>query len=80
MFFQISLISVFVNAGPPRMSPKSQRTPRPHRVASCRGGGPPPADYMPQGSSVDVSAPALARNNPSAGTWSSVVSGGKPGF
>ncbi|XP_026067019.1 ataxin-2-like isoform X2 [Carassius auratus] len=56
--------------GPPRMSPKSQRTPRPHRVASCRGG-----DYMSQGASVDVSAPPPTRNSPSGGTWSSVVSG-----
>ncbi|XP_050965737.1 ataxin-2 isoform X8 [Labeo rohita] len=64
-----------VNGGPPRMSPKSQRTPRPHRVASCRGGGPPPPDYMSQGASVDVSAPPPTRNSPSGGTWSSVVSG-----
>ncbi|XP_048044225.1 ataxin-2 isoform X6 [Megalobrama amblycephala] len=61
--------------GPPRMSPKSQRTPRPHRVASCRGGGPPPPDYMSPGASVEVSAAPLARNSPSGGTWSSVVSG-----
>ncbi|XP_016416616.1 ataxin-2-like isoform X9 [Sinocyclocheilus rhinocerous] len=61
--------------GPPRMSPKSQRTPRPHRVASCRGGGPPPTDYMSQGASVEVSAPPPTRNSPSGGTWSSVVSG-----
>uniref|UniRef100_A0A671M9E0 Ataxin-2-like n=1 Tax=Sinocyclocheilus anshuiensis TaxID=1608454 RepID=A0A671M9E0_9TELE len=64
-----------VNGGPPRMSPKSQRTPRPHRVASCRGGGPPPPDYMSQGASVEVSAPPPTRNSPSGGTWSSVVSG-----
>lgn len=76
-FLQSSLIPVFVNAGPPRMSPKSQRTPRPHRVASCRGGGPPPPDYMSQGASVEVSAPPPTRNSPSGGTWSSVVSGGK---
>ncbi|KAK7164881.1 hypothetical protein R3I94_003308 [Phoxinus phoxinus] len=63
-----------VNGGPPRMSPKSQRTPRPHRVPSCRGGGPPP-DYMSPVSSMEVSAPPLARNSPSGGTWSSVVSG-----
>uniref|UniRef100_A0A8C1JYS1 Ataxin 2 n=1 Tax=Cyprinus carpio TaxID=7962 RepID=A0A8C1JYS1_CYPCA len=63
--------------GPPRMSPKSQRTPRPHRVASCRGGGPPSSDYMSQGASVEVSAPPPTRNSPSGGTWSSVVSGAK---
>lgn len=64
-----------VNGGPPRMSPKSQRTPRTHRVASCRGGGPSGADFMSQGSSGEVSAPPPARSSPSGGTWSSVVSG-----
>ncbi|XP_076853690.1 ataxin-2 isoform X3 [Brachyhypopomus gauderio] len=59
--------------GPPRMSPKSQRTPRTHRVPSCRGGGPPGADFMSQGASVDSTPPA--RSSPSGGTWSSVVSG-----
>ncbi|TRY88021.1 hypothetical protein DNTS_028273 [Danionella cerebrum] len=61
--------------GPPRMSPKSQRTPRPHRVSTGRGGGPPQPDYMLQGASVDVGANPPTRNNPSGGTWSSVVSG-----
>ncbi|XP_055055952.2 ataxin-2 isoform X2 [Misgurnus anguillicaudatus] len=60
--------------GPPRMSPKSQRTPRPHRVPSCRGGGPPSGDFMSQGAS-ELSTPPPARNSPSGGTWSSVVSG-----
>ncbi|TRZ04183.1 hypothetical protein DNTS_007801, partial [Danionella cerebrum] len=64
-----------VNGGPPRMSPKSQRTPRPHRVSTGRGGGPPQPDYMLQGASVDVGANPPTRNNPSGGTWSSVVSG-----
>uniref|UniRef100_A0A3B4DQG7 Sm domain-containing protein n=1 Tax=Pygocentrus nattereri TaxID=42514 RepID=A0A3B4DQG7_PYGNA len=64
-----------VNGGPPRMSPKSQRTPRGHRVASCRGGGPPGTDFMSQGASAEVSAPPPARSSPSGGTWSSVVSG-----
>nr|XP_055055957.1 ataxin-2 isoform X7 [Misgurnus anguillicaudatus] len=63
-----------VNGGPPRMSPKSQRTPRPHRVPSCRGGGPPSGDFMSQGAS-ELSTPPPARNSPSGGTWSSVVSG-----
>uniref|UniRef100_A0AAR2KBJ7 Sm domain-containing protein n=1 Tax=Pygocentrus nattereri TaxID=42514 RepID=A0AAR2KBJ7_PYGNA len=63
--------------GPPRMSPKSQRTPRGHRVASCRGGGPPGTDFMSQGASAEVSAPPPARSSPSGGTWSSVVSGAK---
>ncbi|KAG9261673.1 ataxin-2 isoform X3 [Astyanax mexicanus] len=61
--------------GPPRMSPKSQRTPRTHRVASCRGGGPSGADFMSQGASGEVTAPPPARSSPSGGTWSSVVSG-----
>ncbi|XP_035386028.1 ataxin-2 isoform X2 [Electrophorus electricus] len=64
-----------VNGGPPRMSPKSQRTPRTHRVASCRGGGASGADFMSQGASVEVSTPVPARSSPSGGTWSSVVSG-----
>uniref|UniRef100_A0A3B1JIM4 Ataxin 2 n=1 Tax=Astyanax mexicanus TaxID=7994 RepID=A0A3B1JIM4_ASTMX len=64
-----------VNGGPPRMSPKSQRTPRTHRVASCRGGGPSGADFMSQGASGEVTAPPPARSSPSGGTWSSVVSG-----
>ncbi|XP_051531007.1 ataxin-2-like isoform X5 [Myxocyprinus asiaticus] len=64
-----------VNGGPPRMSPKSQRTPRPHRGASCRGGGPHTVDFMSQGASVEVSTHPPARNSPSGGTWSSVVSG-----
>ncbi|XP_057209631.1 ataxin-2 isoform X6 [Triplophysa rosa] len=63
-----------VNGGPPRMSPKSQRTPRPHRVASCRGCGPPAGDFMSQGA-AEGSAPPPARSSPSGGTWSSVVSG-----
>uniref|UniRef100_A0A8B9JI46 Ataxin 2 n=1 Tax=Astyanax mexicanus TaxID=7994 RepID=A0A8B9JI46_ASTMX len=63
--------------GPPRMSPKSQRTPRTHRVASCRGGGPSGADFMSQGASGEVTAPPPARSSPSGGTWSSVVSGGE---
>uniref|UniRef100_A0A8B9JHU6 Ataxin 2 n=1 Tax=Astyanax mexicanus TaxID=7994 RepID=A0A8B9JHU6_ASTMX len=63
--------------GPPRMSPKSQRTPRTHRVASCRGGGPSGADFMSQGASGEVTAPPPARSSPSGGTWSSVVSGAK---
>uniref|UniRef100_A0A4W4HA90 Sm domain-containing protein n=1 Tax=Electrophorus electricus TaxID=8005 RepID=A0A4W4HA90_ELEEL len=66
-----------VNGGPPRMSPKSQRTPRTHRVASCRGGGASGADFMSQGASVEVSTPVPARSSPSGGTWSSVVSGGE---
>ncbi|XP_030630584.1 ataxin-2 isoform X2 [Chanos chanos] len=64
-----------VNGGPPRMSPKSQRTPRTHRVASSRGSGPPGVDYISQSASGEVSTPPPARSSPSGGTWSSVVSG-----
>ncbi|XP_066515576.1 ataxin-2-like isoform X3 [Hoplias malabaricus] len=62
-------------AGPPRMSPKSQRTPRTHRVPPCRGSGPPGADFMSQGAAGEISTPPPARSSPSGGTWSSVVSG-----
>ncbi|XP_058231284.1 ataxin-2 isoform X9 [Hemibagrus wyckioides] len=62
--------------GPPRMSPKSQRTPRAHRMPSCRGAGPPGVDFMSQGASGEASTTPPARSSPSGGTWSSVVSGG----
>ncbi|XP_012677642.1 ataxin-2 isoform X8 [Clupea harengus] len=64
-----------VNGGPPRMSPKSQRTPRTHRVPSCRGGGPPGGDFLSHNAPGEASAPPAARSSPSGGTWSSVVSG-----
>ncbi|XP_046697585.1 ataxin-2 isoform X1 [Silurus meridionalis] len=62
--------------GPPRMSPKSQRTPRAHRMPSCRGGGPPGVEFMSQGTSVEATTTPPSRSSPSGGTWSSVVSGG----
>ncbi|XP_027001427.1 ataxin-2 isoform X2 [Tachysurus fulvidraco] len=62
--------------GPPRMSPKSQRTPRAHRMPSCRGAGPPGVEFMSQGGSGEASTTPPARSSPSGGTWSSVVSGG----
>ncbi|KAF7687270.1 hypothetical protein HF521_014498 [Silurus meridionalis] len=65
-----------VNGGPPRMSPKSQRTPRAHRMPSCRGGGPPGVEFMSQGTSVEATTTPPSRSSPSGGTWSSVVSGG----
>ncbi|KAK3538928.1 hypothetical protein QTP86_023470, partial [Hemibagrus guttatus] len=65
-----------VNGGPPRMSPKSQRTPRAHRMPSCRGAGPPGVEFMSQGASGETSTTPPARSSPSGGTWSSVVSGG----
>ncbi|XP_062373120.1 ataxin-2 isoform X4 [Sardina pilchardus] len=61
--------------GPPRMSPKSQRTPRTHRVQTCRGGGPPGGDFLSHNAPGEASAPPAARSSPSGGTWSSVVSG-----
>ncbi|XP_028839750.1 ataxin-2 isoform X3 [Denticeps clupeoides] len=61
--------------GPPRMSPKSQRTPRPHRAPACRSGPPPGVDFMSHNASGEAPAPLPARSSPSGGTWSSVVSG-----
>ncbi|XP_008416501.1 ataxin-2 isoform X1 [Poecilia reticulata] len=62
--------------GPPRMSPKSQRTPRAHRVPPSRISSVSVAvdlgSHNPPG---DVSATPPARSNSSGGTWSSVVSG-----
>ncbi|KAJ8263487.1 hypothetical protein COCON_G00159440 [Conger conger] len=60
--------------GPLRMSPKTQRTPRTHRLPAGRGGAP-GVDYISHNASGDVSAPPPARSSPSGGTWSSVVSG-----
>uniref|UniRef100_A0A3B3QM15 Ataxin 2 n=1 Tax=Paramormyrops kingsleyae TaxID=1676925 RepID=A0A3B3QM15_9TELE len=62
-----------VNGGPPRMSPKTQRTPRTHRMPSARGGMPPGPEFMAH--SGDVSTTPPPRSSPSGGTWSSVVSG-----
>lgn len=70
-----SFIMMLCFIGPPRMSPKSQRTPRAHRVPSCRGA--PGVEFMSQGASGEASTTPPARSSPSGGTWSSVVSGGK---
>lgn len=60
------------------MSPKSQRTPRSHRVPPSRiGGVHPGVDLVSHSTSVEVSAAPPTRSNSSGGTWSSVVSGGK---
>ncbi|XP_054895023.1 ataxin-2 isoform X7 [Poeciliopsis prolifica] len=65
-----------VNGGPPRMSPKSQRTPRAHRVPPSRiSSGSTAADLGSHNPPGDVSATPPARSNSSGGTWSSVVSG-----
>uniref|UniRef100_A0A3B3CLX9 Ataxin 2 n=1 Tax=Oryzias melastigma TaxID=30732 RepID=A0A3B3CLX9_ORYME len=65
-----------VNGGPPRMSPKSQRTPRSHRVPPSRIGGiPPGVDLISHNSSGEAQTAPPNRNNSSGGTWSSVVSG-----
>ncbi|XP_078083568.1 ataxin-2 isoform X9 [Mustelus asterias] len=63
-----------VNGGPPRMSPKAQRHPR-HRGPSGRTGMSSGSDFISHNVSGEISTP-VARNNPSGGTWSSVVSGG----
>uniref|UniRef100_A0A3B4GLT1 Ataxin 2 n=1 Tax=Pundamilia nyererei TaxID=303518 RepID=A0A3B4GLT1_9CICH len=65
--------------GPPRMSPKSQRTPRAHRVPPCRTSGVPQGvdliSHNPPGESIVT--PQTRSSSSSGGTWSSVVSGGR---
>uniref|UniRef100_A0A8C9WGR3 Ataxin 2 n=1 Tax=Scleropages formosus TaxID=113540 RepID=A0A8C9WGR3_SCLFO len=63
--------------GPLRMSPKTQRTPRAHRLSSSRGGIPSGVDFIPHSAPVDASIPPPAHSSMSGGTWSSVVSGGE---
>uniref|UniRef100_A0A672Z4G2 Ataxin 2 n=1 Tax=Sphaeramia orbicularis TaxID=375764 RepID=A0A672Z4G2_9TELE len=64
--------------GPPRMSPKSQRTPRAHRVPPCRTAGVPPGvDLISHNAPGEVPVPPPTRSSSSGGTWSSVVSGGR---
>uniref|UniRef100_A0A8C2ZEY5 Ataxin 2 n=1 Tax=Cyclopterus lumpus TaxID=8103 RepID=A0A8C2ZEY5_CYCLU len=64
--------------GPPRMSPKSQRTPRAHRVPPCRTtGGPSGVDLISHNAPGEVPVTPPTRSSSSGGTWSSVVSGGK---
>lgn len=58
------------------MSPKSQRTPRAHRVQPCRTAGVPPgAELISHGGDGPMAPPS--KSNSSGGTWSSVVSGGR---
>ncbi|XP_077417532.1 ataxin-2 isoform X8 [Vanacampus margaritifer] len=65
-----------VNGGPPRMSPKSQRTPRAHRVPPSRTTGMPPGvDLISHNAPGEVPVTPSNRGNSSGGTWSSVVSG-----
>uniref|UniRef100_A0A3P8VLW2 Ataxin 2 n=1 Tax=Cynoglossus semilaevis TaxID=244447 RepID=A0A3P8VLW2_CYNSE len=65
-----------VNGGPPRMSPKSQRTPRTHRGPPCRTSGiPSGVDLISHNAAGDVPVTPPTRNSSSGGTWSSVVSG-----
>ncbi|XP_039660520.1 ataxin-2 isoform X7 [Perca fluviatilis] len=65
-----------VNGGPPRMSPKSQRTPRAHRVPPCRTTGVPPGvDLISHNATGEVPVTPPTRSSSSGGTWSSVVSG-----
>ncbi|XP_061881541.1 ataxin-2 isoform X7 [Entelurus aequoreus] len=62
--------------GPSRMSPKSQRTPRAHRVPPSRTTGiPPGVDLISHNSPGDLPVTPSNRGNSSGGTWSSVVSG-----
>ncbi|XP_077456716.1 ataxin-2 isoform X10 [Stigmatopora argus] len=65
-----------VNGGPPRMSPKSQRTPRTHRVPPSRTAGiPPGVDLISHNTPGEVPLAPSNRGNSSGGTWSSIVSG-----
>ncbi|XP_071394592.1 ataxin-2 isoform X6 [Centroberyx affinis] len=65
-----------VNGGPPRMSPKSQRTPRAHRVPPCRTTGVPPGvDLISHNAPGELPVTPPTRSSSSGGTWSSVVSG-----
>ncbi|XP_077377744.1 ataxin-2 isoform X5 [Festucalex cinctus] len=65
-----------VNGGPPRMSPKSQRTPRAHRVPPSRTTGMPPGvDLISHNAPGEIPVTPSNRGNSSGGTWSSVVSG-----
>ncbi|CAL8249218.1 unnamed protein product [Merluccius merluccius] len=59
--------------GPPRMSPKSQRTPRAHRVPPCRSSA--GVDFMSHSAPGEVPVTQQSRSSSSGGTWSSVVSG-----
>uniref|UniRef100_A0A7N8Y8E5 Ataxin 2 n=1 Tax=Mastacembelus armatus TaxID=205130 RepID=A0A7N8Y8E5_9TELE len=62
-----------VNGGPPRMSPKSQRTPRAHRVPPCRTTGVPPGvDLISHNAPGEIPVTAPTRSSSSGGTWSSV--------
>ncbi|KAK1893078.1 Ataxin-2 [Dissostichus eleginoides] len=61
-----------VNGGPPRMSPKSQRTPRSHRAPPCRTTG---GDFISHNAPGEVPVTPPTRSSSSGGTWSSVVSG-----
>lgn len=76
------VLSVFIclssSTGPPRMSPKSQRTPRAHRVPPCRTTGVPPGvDLISHNAPGEVPVTPPTRSSSSGGTWSSVVSGGR---
>lgn len=60
------------------MSPKSQRTPRAHRVQPCRTTGVPAGmDLISHSAPGDVPGTPPNKSSPSGGTWSSVVSGGR---
>lgn len=74
--FCLAFILPCWSAGPPRMSPKSQRAPRAHRVQPCRTAGVPPGVELISHGGDGPMAPQ-SKSNSSGGTWSSVVSGGR---
>lgn len=72
-----SLICLPSSTGPPRMSPKSQRTPRAHRVQPCRTAGVPSGvDLISHSAAGEAPVIPPTKSSSSGGTWSSVVSGG----
>uniref|UniRef100_A0A3Q3MUP6 Ataxin 2 n=1 Tax=Mastacembelus armatus TaxID=205130 RepID=A0A3Q3MUP6_9TELE len=77
LFKEFSVVIFFSSStGPPRMSPKSQRTPRAHRVPPCRTTGVPPGvDLISHNAPGEIPVTAPTRSSSSGGTWSSVVSG-----
>uniref|UniRef100_A0A3Q0R8Y5 Ataxin 2 n=1 Tax=Amphilophus citrinellus TaxID=61819 RepID=A0A3Q0R8Y5_AMPCI len=72
-----TLVKRMSSEGPPRMSPKSQRTPRAHRVPPCRTSGVSPGvDLISHNAPGEASVtPSTRSSSSSGGTWSSVVSG-----
>uniref|UniRef100_A0A3Q4BEA8 Sm domain-containing protein n=1 Tax=Mola mola TaxID=94237 RepID=A0A3Q4BEA8_MOLML len=75
----VSTVPKRMSSEPPRMSPKSQRTPRAHRVQPCRTAGVASGvDLISHSATGEVPGTPPTKNSSSGGTWSSVVSGHRP--